>query len=578
MSLLGLGTRIPGLPTFVTNLIRRGAALAGMPKNAVAAKALPWWYLMLYGDSAKAAALATVTSTPDDLRPRGKSPVEEYSLSIDQTLYEMEVTPALAGRHFDVVARLAYLRYGLSLIGATVPINEDVTSLVAGLPKTYRLVLYPAATVLQHGMKLYMITARPDKLEQFRVETGGTAQSMLEKALETVTSAFVVGQGAAAAARAAEKALVTDEEASAAFSRPTPGGGASGATGWHSGAEAAVAETANAHYSHNATAVTELAVPWCFVEVEETAAAERALLHKLHLDQMHGGVPLPTFNRAGHRTGTTCDQCGRPRTTCHPFTLLSGSGIMTLPSVAVAPHEAAAAVAAAPAIVPVSSDEFSFGPSGEEAAAGAVPTSAPSASVPVDGVAVAAGTTNPLAVATPASAVVQTTTTVSHASIAPLAVAPLVVPRRASLGEDGLGGMDDSDDITGPDGPLVTIAPTFSSAAGIGATAKAAARASGNALAVRLALPVTAVSDVESMAADALDAMSTAKYSGHVLVCGVSDNMGYLLRAIAAIVGRPNPHRGDAEGDQYEFDENAIVVLAQGKPADAAMNAMYPGR
>jgi hypothetical protein len=71
-----------------------------------------------------------------------------------------------------------------------------------------------------------------------------------------------------------------------------------------------------------------------------------------------------------------------------------------------------------------------------------------------------------------------------------------------SAGDDGLGGIDDTDDITGVRGALVSRA-ALNLAGGIGATAAATARLNMNALAVRLALPLAAAgSDIEGMAAE----------------------------------------------------------------------------
>jgi len=215
--------------------------------------------------------------------------------------------------------------------------------------------------------------------------------------------------------------------------------------------------------------------------------------------------------------------------------------------------------------------------------------------------------------------------------------------------------MDDTEDIQGPRGPLLTSAPQFNASVGIAATARLAARANVNALAVRLALPITAVTDVESMAADALEQADSAtaagggaggvgggiaavrvggrRLAGHVLVCGTSDQMGYLLRALASLCGPRtltagggtgvgnldygggataaassssspegiggsfSPFRAGAspaappsptpagtgvagaveEGEQYAVRPQDIVVLAPAKPSDAALNSMYPG-
>jgi hypothetical protein len=72
-----------------------------------------------------------------------------------------------------------------------------------------------------------------------------------------------------------------------------------------------------------------------------------------------------------------------------------------------------------------------------------------------------------------------------------------------SAGDDGLGGIDDTDDITGIRGALSISRQTLSRIGGIGATAAATARLNMNALAVRLALPLAAAgSDMEGMAAE----------------------------------------------------------------------------
>ena len=177
--------------------------------------------------------------------------------------------------------------------------------------------------------------------------------------------------------------------------------------------------------------------------------------------------------------------------------------------------------------------------------------------------------------------------------------------RRQSFGDDGLGGIDDTDDVTGGLGPLLTTAPSIHHAGGIAATAQAAAKANMNSLAVRLALPVAAAgTDVEGMAAEAK--FKTPPFAGHVLVCGVSDSIGYLLRGIAsqltharraaeAAAAARRVRRGSGgrdplsltsgagtgewvEGEQYDLVPTDIVVLAAGKPSDANVNAMYAGR
>ena len=55
MTLVGLGTHVPAFPTLIINLVRHGAQLGGV-QSAIAAKALPWWQVILYGDRARPAA------------------------------------------------------------------------------------------------------------------------------------------------------------------------------------------------------------------------------------------------------------------------------------------------------------------------------------------------------------------------------------------------------------------------------------------------------------------------------------------------------------------------------------------
>jgi hypothetical protein len=142
--------------------------------------------------------------------------------------------------------------------------------------------------------------------------------------------------------------------------------------------------------------------------------------------------------------------------------------------------------------------------------------------------------------------------------------------------------------VTGYAGHLATTAPSVHHSGGVAATAHAAAKANMNSLAVRLALPVAAAgTDIEGMAAEAKS--KPAAFSGHVLVCGVSDSIGYLLRAIASQLTqarRAGRVRGGGsgsgsewvEGEQYDLRPADVVMLAPAKPADATINAMYAGR
>ncbi len=73
-----------------------------------------------------------------------------------------------------------------------------------------------------------------------------------------------------------------------------------------------------------------------------------------------------------------------------------------------------------------------------------------------------------------------------------------------SAGDDGLGGIDDTDDITGIRGTLISNPSVLRNRmGGFGVTAAVTARVNMNALAVRLALPLAAAgSDMEGMAAE----------------------------------------------------------------------------
>lgn len=688
MTLMGLSCHVPGLSTFVVNLVRRGSALSGLPDRSLKGKALPWWHLMLYGDAAKAAAMATLsrdegasTLTSDGARYTPRSPLEEYALSIEACIHEVPVQHRLYGRTFGATARLAYLRYGITLIGATLPVNDDVFSLVPGLPKTYRLVLFPSDAVLRRGMKLYAMAPRPEDVESFRVDSGGTVRSTIGKVVDTVSSAFVFGNGAASSSSSsASAASVAALEAGVGDASPAGGSaaahGPAGSDGhWHAtgavvggprgtvvgdaaaapgavgagdgsviggaagagGVSIAGGVSGYGSSRHNASATSDLSVPWCFVECEERHAAQNALLHRLHLDSaaQAAAAAMPVFSRfGGHDGDAACPGCSQTHTRAHSITLLHGQGICVLGTLGAGPggaHDGASGASssasggatgapkapAAPAVT-VSSDDFSFeklsaapSSSASTSASSSSASGAAGSPLPEAAAAAGAGSASPAA-ASASSAAADASPSASDGSGSGAGAGHIVIPRRTSLGDDGLGAIDDTDDIQGPHGPLLTHAPSASASAGIALTAQVAALANTNALAVRLALPVTAVTDVESMAADALDGIASARYKGHVLVCGATESMGYLLRAIASLFGprtgvstldygvavpdaAPLATRagagagagGDdaaaaaaralAEGEQYTVRPEDIVVLAPSKPSDASLNAMYPG-
>jgi len=165
--------------------------------------------------------------------------------------------------------------------------------------------------------------------------------------------------------------------------------------------------------------------------------------------------------------------------------------------------------------------------------------------------------------------------------------------RRPSIGDDGCGGIDDTDDVTGVGGgPLVTNPLWLGATRGSTASAIAAAAtaANVNALAVRLALPAAAgLSDDITLNAKAAASGGPGQVSGHVLILGVNDNIGFILRAIGSMLSRTRADSSSssstsstsllqqAEGDQYDLRASDVVILASAKPADAAINACYAG-
>lgn len=513
-------------------------------------------------------------------------------MSVEQSIFEMPVTPLLVGRTFGAVARMAYLRYRITCIGATVPLNADLDQLVPGLPRTYKTHIFPVDTILSTGMKIFVIAAGDDVVERFRVATGGETQSVLSQALEIAGSAFQVGHGAHAAVLADSNVREADVTGQEALADAEAAGGASGWFAAHTAPAPGVAEV----YRHNASGVLDLNVPWCFHELEEIDAAERAFIHKLHLDaaaqQLNAALPIPVFNRFGQRSTEAheCPACGKPTTSPMSLDILHGHGIAVAGGDVHMPDHGAPA-APVDAHTGAShhknaADDFAesvFGPDPTPAPAPALHV-APSAAShehdnsPLTNEAAATVDTSTVSVPTPVVSAI-----VAHTELED------VRPRTRSIGDDGLGGNDDTDDIVGVNGPLHTIPPSLG-VGGIGATARAAARATVNSLAVRLALPSTAVTDVEALAADALGGTHT--YRAHVLVCGVNDALGYLIRAVASMIGSGGraaagtvsdtpasavTATGDVEGAQYSFRPDEIVILAPAKPADAAMNALYPG-
>lgn len=559
MTLVGLGTRIPGLPTLLTNLVRRGTALGLGASHTgraheVTAGTAKLLSVLYYGDRAKPAAQAALESlvNREAARRKPKTPLEEYAASVDQSLTELAVTPGLVGRTFASAARTAYLRYSVTLIGATVPINDDICALMPGLPRTFKVALFPSKCVLSLGQRLYVIAGDPTDVERLRIETGGHTRNVLQR---------VVGDIAGSIADVFKPQRLADEDEAGgdAYASAVGGTVAGGSPGspqasqqqadhlaWL-GTGPAVSE---ASYPHNAAAAVDVAIPWCFSELEgDVGGGLRSLLQ--------GALP-GVGHKHGH--GEACEGCKHAATAPHPLSLLSGAGIVSLPGVA----------GAAPGPGDATDSE------GDRAASPAPEESAPAPASASSAVSGSNGATE--AITTPDGRVIAV---ISGAALA---------ARKQSFGDDGLGGIDDTDDITGGAGTLATTAPSVHHSGGVAATAHAAARANINALAVRLTLPVAAAgTDVEGMAAEAKQ--RPPPFAGHVLVCGASDSMGYLLRAIASMLtmersggrgagsasGSSASGSSSSEGDQYDLRASDVVVLAPAKPSDAALNAMYPG-
>jgi hypothetical protein len=668
MTLLGLSSRIPGFATLVVNLIRKGVSINGVASRGIGSKALPWWYVMLYGEAAKPSALASSSNTSVEQsstlhlgrsagaanarsdEPGGtypfRTPLEEYASSFDTSVYDLDVTPGLAGKTFGAAARMAYMRHGVTLLACTLPVNDDLYQLAgalgASLPRTYRTALFPVHAELKLGMRLYCIAPQGAAVERLRLETGGKAINVLAQALTSVgQSLTAVGQsliplnllrGTGSEAKEADDTDLRGEYDMRPVHSTDVEAGMAGSDGRPSAAAAgALAARMERIYGHNATAVNDLSVPWCrreFAEVchrtrrNEAAMESGDLIHMMHLDTAANSIVsgvngiVPAFDRSGHRADTAnhryghglpCDSCGQLHNThLPPQKLLTGHGIVTIgdqPSLYAPASEAKTPVATATPIATatVSSGAGAVvsGESSEGPAASAAKSSLPG-SIADDGF----GNANENAfgkLATPSAALAATGSSALATEVVNSLARRNRRQRIRSVGDDGLGGIDDTSDITGTDGrALNTVPPKFDGNSRIGATAAAAARANTNALAVRLALPPTAVTDVESLAVDALSALSgslpdwhthaMAKPSnlrGHVLILGVNDSLGFIIRAVACLIHSERARRKAMahakaehslhEGEQYFFEPSDIVVLAPGKPSEANMNAMYSG-
>ena len=239
MTLMGVGALVPGLPTLLTNLIhqgnkgnarssnprrrrfmaknagllaswaargRRGATAGGSRFNC----ALPGWAnkLVELGEDVTA-VLWSATSIDEDtpataeeaLAALGRplTPVDEYASGFAQDMFAFAVTPGLAGRTFAAAARLAYLRYGVLLIGVRMRLggssasHGDAVAAAAagagGAAKTstaaaaaaafdetgFSVTLFPSELVLTPGMYAHAIAFDAIDVATLLQGTGGGA-------------------------------------------------------------------------------------------------------------------------------------------------------------------------------------------------------------------------------------------------------------------------------------------------------------------------------------------------------------------------------------------------------------------
>jgi len=603
-TLVGIGTLMPGFATLVTNLIRRGQSDHAPDTSSIQGKAEAGWRVFLRGEAAK----PTATESVDDRtgKVRSRTPQEEYASSIDAQVGSIEVTADLEGRTFASAARVAFLRYGISLIGATVPVNSALAPLMHGLPLTFRLALFPADTVLCRGMSLFAIASDPSKLELFRIETGGRVLTGIEKVTEAVnflpdiggnaghtdTNAVAAAPSAlskpsnfialkdikarAAAVESFADTIVTGLAASmVGMSEPPPPdqqsissaivtvGGLFGKPG--------------SQHVLNVEASKDVTISWDFSEQDFEGTANNTFLRSLH---------IPVFTPTGERlqsaearedaAALAANQASQHAASLGPRVVLSASSIT------------------GNGIVSITGD-LRTGTS----------LSSITASINNDSSSLAASKSgtqiNELSSSSPPTP--NTTNSSSEESFAKslLALATDAHGRRPSIGDDGCGGIDDTDDVTGVGGgPLVTNPLWLGATRGSTASAIAAAAtaANVNALAVRLALPAAAgLSDDITLNAKAAVSGGPGQVSGHVLILGVNDNIGFILRAIGSMLSRTRAANIDssisssptspssssssfiqqAEGEQYDLRASDVVILASAKPADAAINACYAG-
>lgn len=525
MTMVGVGAYVPGFPTLVTQLLRRdggaadGGAVGGARAGGVVATARAAWATLLRGEAAGGAHDAARDVDEATGRLRSRTPADEYADSMANAVYELGVTPGLAGRTFSAAARVAYLRYGVTLIGSTVPVDTALRSALPTLPRAYRAALVPLDAVLTAGMRLFAIARSAGAVARLHAETGGHTRTMLERASEDVKwlpfdipgglagggTSGTTGAVAASGSNAAPPSTEADAAAAA-------GGAGDDAEQRPAAAAALGAGDVVREYAHNAAAATDIDVGWCWHEHDLDGGMTNAFLSLLHVSVGGGSRADPA--------APLCESC---RVVCSKRfdakAAVTGSGVRSL-------NFSRDLVVAQPGVVGFSAVlRTSTEPVVSESSASPVP-----------------------AVRPPGDAQSRPSPPASDSGGA---------LRRQSLGDDGFGGIDDLDDIV-LSSPGGGAGGSYSDSDGTAA------------LSARLALPLAAQIDGSSLAAAAnFGASTSGALHGHVLICGASDHIGMLLRALASI-------RPSLAGDGG-LDKSNVVILAPSLPAEASINAIYAG-
>ena len=619
MTLLGLSTHLPGFSTLVVNLVRRSAlaksvrglhystGALGVVLSAgelLASSADAGWNAFLYGAQGGAPGAGRDVD-PRTGRVNTRTPMEEYGLSMESAVHEVAAPPGCAGLSFAAAARSAFLRHGITLFAAAIPVNAALAALYPQLPRTYRVAAFPGTLLLSEGMRLYALGAGEASVERWRVDNGGFSKNAVQERVEAVEwNPFQT---------------MLDREREEGESSSS----GSAASVHDAAAAAAAAMAQRQRLTLNVAAAADISLPWDWKEMdwdgEHYTNAFLALQRGLGLG---GGGASPRYDRpaefvaadaavaaalaAGEGRGAAAaapqqaEQAQQqvvptPALDAAPF--LTGSGMLALaPSVCGGGGGAVgeggsggSGGAAAAAPLGHSYDPFGGSSSGASSSSTAAAATA------------SAATATAATAATTASAITTSTPTAPSA-----AALPPPRTRRVSLGDDGFGGIDDTDDVIGVSGlPLATAVPATDSSLTAAASARAASAANTAALAVRLALPTAALasedltlvmptatgtgSGVAGGGGSSSSSSSSSNLSGHIIVCGSADAMGFLLRAVASLAtaGAGGGSSSSSSSSSSGGDEDAclatllraeqLVLLSPAKPAEGVLNAIYAG-